>query len=132
MSLFKDLFTFRDNLCIAPTETDSTFLIKKSDITFTWSGTVAIQAVIMKKKAICVCVPYYLNINSFYRINSTLELINLLNTLDFHNDPIASDEQIFSLAQHILSSHLPGDIYSHNNKSLGNYTDVANFISNSN
>jgi hypothetical protein len=132
MSLFKDLFSFRDNLCIAPTETDSTFLIKKSDITFTWSGTVAIQAVMMKKKAICVCVPYYLNINSFYRINSTLDLINLLNTLDFHNDPIASNEQIFSLAEHILSSHLPGDIYSHNNKPLGNYTDVANFISNSN
>lgn len=119
-----------DSVFIAPSSMDSKFLIKNSDITFTWSGTVAVQAIMMKRKSICVCVPYYIQIKGFYRITSLEELRILLASVELRDDSISSDCEIFSLANHILSSHLPGDIYTHNNQPLGNYKDVADFLIN--
>jgi Capsule polysaccharide biosynthesis protein len=104
-----------ERVVIVPPSVDSIYLIDNTDVTYTWSGTVAVQAVMLGRKAVCVCVPYYVDIGGFFKISSLEDLAELLYSNGFSVKLNCSQDELRMLAEHILSSHLPGEIYLHNN-----------------
>ncbi|MDB2637606.1 hypothetical protein N9Y91_01225 [Alphaproteobacteria bacterium] len=112
--LLVDLAQLGPDVVVVPPSVDSTFLIEKSDLVFTWSGTVSVQAIVMGRKAVCVCSPYFINIKGLYKINSVDDLKAKLKNGDLIYGKRASKSEVFSLAQHILSTHLKGQVFLHN------------------
>jgi hypothetical protein len=80
----------------------------------------------MSKKVISVCVPYYLPINGFFKIDSLKSLHELLSSSLLSTPIKTADDEKFTLASHILSSHLNGEIYIHNDSAANvNYQLIS-------
>ena len=103
-----------EHVVVIPSFVNSTYLIKECDITYTWSGTVSVQAIMMNRKAICVCTPYHISMDNFYKVSTLKELENLAKNPVLVDRATPSRKDVEKLASHILSSHLKGDIFLHN------------------
>lgn len=104
----------------------SNYLISKCDLIFTWSGTVAIQAIFQGKTAITICHPYYLSMSKFIQLNDVNDL-DLFFNKNFENiENLESIKNIFS--KKILSSLFDGYVYSHNNNPKSAETCVNSLL----
>lgn len=122
----RDLDDISEDVVVVPPSVDSTYLIKNCDVTYTWSGTVAVQAHMMRRKSICVCMPYYIEIRGLYKVTNLHELTELLKRGDLESSIGINKEDTEKLASHILSSHLQGDIFLHNKDMPGDTVTLAN------
>ena len=117
------------NVVVVPTSIDSTYLIELCDVTFTWSGTIAVQSLMFGKQSISICSTYYLPIAGFYKlinIDCLDEVIEKIINSNFENNIHTND--IEQLATHILSSHEMGNIYWHNSQCKNDIAITADSI----
>lgn len=104
----------------------SNYLISKCDVIFTWSGTVAIQAIFQGKTAVSVCHPYYLRVPKFIQLESD-NCIDLFLSQSFENNDNL-DHYNSIIAKKIISSLFDGDVYSHNKIPKSANTCVASLV----
>lgn len=106
---FYEALAAQGSVVFVPYEVSSNDLILQSKATFTWSGTVGLQAAMAGRCAVVV-QPTYLVDGPFLQI-TTLEEINALadRIRDFSPPPDLNKTRV-ELARHVLSSFIPGSM----------------------
>ena len=126
----KSLDMSANQTVLVPPHVDSNYLIDISDLVFTWSGTIAVQALMRGKKAITVCSPYYIDVPGLFKINSLKDVKRVLSILSHCKAEKPDQTHLSKLSSHILSSHLEGEIFLHDRKMRGEVNIPFRAISN--
>ena len=98
-----------DNVRFLPYHIDSTYLLDRVFITFTWSGTVSVQAALNNKISIVVNPPYFVE-NLFLQIHSIQDIDNIINKINNFKFPSNLESRQDELITLINSSLLKGEL----------------------
>lgn len=95
------------SVCLVPYDVPSTHLIYHSKATFTWTGTIGLQAAMLGKCAVVVDPPYYLE-DHFIKIASLDDIEDLPQQISNYERHADINERRRRLADYVLSTYLPG------------------------
>lgn len=95
------------NTCLVPTWDSSVQLIDYCHVTFTWTGTVGLQAALAGRCSIVV-QPIYYTPDRFLKINRLSDIATLPRQIAAWHPPVRLDEANHALIAHLLTACAPG------------------------
>lgn len=106
---FYQLLLSHENAVFVPYQYSSNILVKESQATFTWSGTIGLQAALAGRCSI-VANPTYFYPGSFIQITSLADLDNLSDKINSFSPPPDLKETRIKIVQNILRTFVPGSL----------------------
>jgi hypothetical protein len=107
IELFEALEAF-PNVVILPYTVSSQWMIENCKTTFTWTGTVGLQAAIAGKCAVVTSGAYYAQDGLFTLFNSLSDIDSLPERIDSFELPLDLHDTQRRLVSYVLSSCMPG------------------------
>ncbi len=125
-NFLKKLQNLKD-VYLIPSYIDSNYIIKHTDATFTWSGTIGIQAAVRGKCSIIVDAPYYVK-DLYYKINN-FEDISLIPSYVLNHK--SKDFNFINIAKQVTDTLFDGDLIFKNRnyeKRKNTFFNIMKFI----
>lgn len=104
---FMKRLSSQDRVHLIPYDISSTLFVKRCDVTYTWTGTIGLQAALAGKCAVVAQPTYYLQ-DCFVKLRNFDEISRLPSMVEKFN-PI-SEELGKALIEHVLKTYIPGRI----------------------
>lgn len=118
------------NVRFVPYEIASSYLLDRVFITFTWSGTVSVQAALRSKISIVVNPPYFVE-KLFLQIHSINDIDNILNKIASFDFPLDLESRQDELISLINSSLIKGQL-NFENIDINLFNSILELVDNKN
>ena len=100
------------NVYIVPSKISSNYLLNYCNCVFTWSGTISIQSYFNSITTISIAPPFYQNLPNFHILNNFDDLNQIIKNIQDNKISIEYENKK-TLAKYILSTHLKGNVFTH-------------------